>query len=104
MPSLDFQKICRDMSNLSENLDIKSIGKQLIFSCKGDYATQDTIVLPFPTAKSIPFICHEMAHNKYLVENIDFPIGNISLFCILENVEGLLVKSNLNNLGGLRVF
>ena len=26
------------------------------------YATPTTIVLPFPFAKSLPYICHEMAH------------------------------------------
>ena len=36
------------------------------------YATQDTIVLPFPIAKSIPFICHEMAHViNYNSDNAD---------------------------------
>ena len=36
------------------------------------YATKDTIVLPFPTAKSIPFICHEMAHViNYNSDNAD---------------------------------
>ena len=34
MPSLDFQKICRDMPNLAEELEIKSIGNQLIFNCQ----------------------------------------------------------------------
>ena len=44
MPSNDFQKICRDMHNIADNIEIKSVGNQLIFSCKGDYATQDTII------------------------------------------------------------
>jgi len=42
MPSVDFQKICRDMSNLSDTIEIKSVGSQLIFSCKGDFAKQET--------------------------------------------------------------
>jgi len=44
MPSNDFQKICRDMHNLSETIEIKSAGTQLIFSCKGDFAQQETIM------------------------------------------------------------
>lgn len=44
MPSNDFQKICRDMHNLSEAIEIKSAGSQLIFSCKGDFAQQETIM------------------------------------------------------------
>lgn len=42
MPSIDFQKICRDMNNLSDTIEIKSVGSQLIFSCKGDFARQET--------------------------------------------------------------
>ena len=44
MPSNEFNKICRDMSNLTDIIEIKSVGSQLIFSCKGDFATQETIM------------------------------------------------------------
>jgi proliferating cell nuclear antigen len=44
MPSLDFQKICRDMHNLAEELEIKSIGNQLIFNCQGQFACQETCI------------------------------------------------------------
>jgi proliferating cell nuclear antigen len=44
MPSNDFQKICRDMNNLSDTIEIRNIGSQLIFSCRGDFAEQETIL------------------------------------------------------------
>jgi proliferating cell nuclear antigen len=44
MPSNDFNKICRDMINLSDIIEIKSVGSQLIFSCKGEFAQQETII------------------------------------------------------------
>jgi proliferating cell nuclear antigen len=44
LPSTDFQKICRDMSNVSDIVDIKNVGNQLIFSCKGDFCSQETIL------------------------------------------------------------
>jgi len=44
MPSVDFQKICRDMHNLADIIEVKSVGSQLIFSCKGDFAKQETIM------------------------------------------------------------
>jgi len=44
MPSADFQKICRNMKNLSaERMDIKHHKDQLFFRCEGEYATQETI-------------------------------------------------------------
>jgi len=42
MPSSDFQKYCRDMSGLSDTLEIKSVDNLLILSCKGDFCTQET--------------------------------------------------------------
>ena len=44
MPSIDFQKICRDMHNLTEEIEIKSVSNQLIFGCKGQFAEQETIM------------------------------------------------------------
>jgi proliferating cell nuclear antigen len=44
MPSGEFNKICRDMINLADIIEIKSVGSQLIFSCKGEFASQETII------------------------------------------------------------
>ena len=44
MPSGDFQKICRDMHNLADLIEIKSVGSQLIFNCHGDFASQETVI------------------------------------------------------------
>ena len=39
LPSSDFQKIIRDLSNISERLEIKSVGDELIFECNGAWAS-----------------------------------------------------------------
>lgn len=44
MKSSDFQKLCRDMNNISEEIEIKSVAGQLILTCKGDFAQQETIL------------------------------------------------------------
>ena len=44
LPSGDFQKIIRDMINIGENIEIKSIGSQLLLNCVGDLASQETIL------------------------------------------------------------
>jgi proliferating cell nuclear antigen len=44
LPSVDFQKICRDMANLSAFMEIKDVQNQLIFSCHGDFGSQETIL------------------------------------------------------------
>tara|TARA_Y100000389_G_scaffold30009_1_gene25477 strand:+ start:2070 stop:2852 length:783 start_codon:yes stop_codon:yes gene_type:complete len=44
LPSSDFQKICRDINNLSEYVEIKNINNQLIFDCLGDFCSQEIII------------------------------------------------------------
>lgn len=45
MPSLDFQKMCRDMTLLSaKTVEIKSVGSTMVFSCKGQFATRTTVM------------------------------------------------------------
>jgi len=44
MPSLDFQKVVRDMHNLADFMEIRNIENQLRFSCNGDFCTQETIL------------------------------------------------------------
>lgn len=39
-----FQKLIKDMSSLSKTIEIKSYNRQLMFSCEGDFASQETII------------------------------------------------------------
>ena len=39
MPTTDFQKIIRDMNGISDRIEIKSVGNDLIFSCEGNFAS-----------------------------------------------------------------
>jgi proliferating cell nuclear antigen len=45
MPSLDFQKMCRDMTLLgAKTVEIKNVGSSLTFSCKGHFASRTTVM------------------------------------------------------------
>ena len=44
LPSSDFQKLIRDMTNIGDSVDIKSVSDSLIFECEGDFASQETIL------------------------------------------------------------
>lgn len=39
MPTTDFQKIIRDLNAISDRIEIKSVGNDLIFSCDGPFAS-----------------------------------------------------------------
>lgn len=44
LSSVDFQRICRDMGNLSNEIDIFREGDKLELSCLGDFANQSTFI------------------------------------------------------------
>lgn len=45
MPSLDFQKLCRDMTLLgAKTAEIKNVGSSLTFSCNGHFASRTTVM------------------------------------------------------------
>ena len=44
IPSVDFQRICRDMGNLANDIEIFRDGNELQLSCKGDFANQSTVL------------------------------------------------------------
>jgi proliferating cell nuclear antigen len=44
LPSIDFQRVIRDMSNLSQDLLIERVDNVLRLSCRGDFADQTTIL------------------------------------------------------------
>lgn len=44
VPSVDFQRICRDMANIGSEIEITRRGTILRFLCKGDFADQETVI------------------------------------------------------------
>ena len=44
MPSHEFQRICRDMLNISDSIEIMSSNETLSLKCEGDLASQETII------------------------------------------------------------
>jgi proliferating cell nuclear antigen len=42
LQSTDFQKICREMANITNKVDICRVGNRLIFKCVGDFCEQET--------------------------------------------------------------
>jgi proliferating cell nuclear antigen len=44
LPSADFQRLCRDMSNIGTDIQITRVGKELRLKCEGDFANQETSI------------------------------------------------------------
>ena len=56
MPSVDFQKIIKDMNQFSDKkVEITTEGDKLYFKCDGDFATQETELTEGDTESAIVF-------------------------------------------------
>src|SRR6056300_1158309 len=44
LPSVDFQRLCRDMSNIGSEIQIRRHGMKISFTCDGDFANQETTI------------------------------------------------------------
>lgn len=109
MPSNDFQKSCRDMAQIADNMEIKSVGNQLIFSCKGEFATQDTII--GETHTGMTFI--QNSNPEEVVQGV-FALKHLVLFTkctnlcqqielYLKNDYPLIIKYQVASLGNVKL-
>ena len=108
MPSSEFQKICRDMSNLSEIIEIKNIQSKLIFACAGEFAEQETIFsenggLTFSNENSEYEVIQGYYNLKHLVlftkcTNLS---TNVQLF--MKNDFPLIIQYKVGSLGYLKL-
>lgn len=109
MPSTDFQKIIRDMHNYADLIDIKSVEDHLIFSCKGDFCSQETIIGETDTGMNF-------AKNKKPDEIIqgEFALKHLVLFgkctnlcnsiqMFLKNDYPLVIKYTVASLGEIKL-
>ena len=108
IPSSDFQKICRDMSNLSNLIEIKSVDNQLMFTCKGDFAQQETIM-----GENSNGISYVEKQNEYDIIQGVFSLKHLVMFTkctnlcngiqmFLENDYPLIISYQVGSLGEIK--
>jgi proliferating cell nuclear antigen PCNA len=76
MPSAEFHKLCREMSNIAEYIEIKCTSKCIQFTCKGDCAERSTI---YKSEEGGLNISSEGKKTNNIVQGI-FELKNIILF------------------------
>ncbi len=82
MPSTEFHKLCREMNNIAEYVDIKCTSKNIIFTCKGDCAERSTI---FKSEEGGLNISNENKKNHNIIQGI-YELKNIVLFTKCANL------------------
>jgi len=107
MPSGEFQKIIRDMHILAEIVDIKSVGKQLIFSCKGDFASQETVIGEANSGMTFTHTTDSIVQGlfslKFLVLFTKCTNLCQSIEIYLRNDYPLIIKYTVANLGAIKM-
>ena len=106
LPSNDFQKIIRDLNSISDKLEIKSIKNQLIFKCRGAFASAEIIR---SESDGMGFV---QKHNKVIQG--EFSLKNLNYFIkctnlcnqieiYMENDMPLIIKYNVASLGEIKL-
>ena len=109
LPSNDFQKIIRDLSCISDKLEIKSVGNELIFKCQGQFASAE--IRRTEQEGNMEFIQKQMVskiiQGEFSLKNLSYFIkctnlcGQIEMY--LENDLPLVVKYAVASLGEIKL-
>lgn len=106
MPSSDFQKIIRDLHNISDKIEIKSIKNQLIFKCDGPFANAEIIR---SESDGMGFIQknNSIIQGEFSLKNLNYFIKCTNLCNQIEiylaNDLPLIVKYNVASLGTIKL-
>ena len=109
MPSVDFQKTIRDMHNYADYIDIKSVEDHLIFSCKGDFCSQETVI--GETQEGMSFVKNQ--NPDQIIQGV-FALKHLVLFgkctnlcnsiqMYLKNDYPLIIKYTVASLGEIKL-
>lgn len=109
LPSQDFQKIIRDLSCISDKLEIKSVGNELIFKCQGQFASAE--IHRAEADGSMEFVLKQdsskVIQGEFSLKNLGYFIKctnlcqNIEVY--LENDLPLVVKYDVASLGTIKL-
>tara|TARA_Y100000768_G_scaffold356282_1_gene310529 strand:+ start:1722 stop:2549 length:828 start_codon:yes stop_codon:yes gene_type:complete len=110
LPSNNFQKICRDMFNLSDNIEITTFEQQITFKCTGDIADQETTIGQSNNG-NMSFVNHNNSNEiiqgifslKYLVLFTKCTNLCSSIELYLKNDYPLIIRYQVANLGEVKL-
>ena len=101
LPSTDFQRLCRDMSNIGTEIEITRVGKEFRLRCEGDFANQETYIECLDDSQEIK----GLYSLKYL--NIFTKATSMCASVQIMQEEGnrfLILKYNVANLGEVKFY
>ena len=109
LPTADFQKIIRDLNGISDRIEIKSVGNDLIFSCEGNFASSR--IFRTESAGNMEFIqkpdASVIIQGEFSLKSLSHFIKCTPLCSHLEMYLGndlpLIVKYDVASLGEIKL-
>jgi proliferating cell nuclear antigen len=109
LPTSDFQKIIRDLNGISDRIEIKSVGNDLIFSCEGTFASSR--IFRSESDGNMEFV--QKSHASVIIQG-EFSLKSLSHFIkctplcshlemYLGNDLPLIVKYDVASLGEIKL-
>lgn len=83
LPSAYFQRICRDMLNLSDVMIVATCGNDLVLSCNGDFARQETVIRESDDCMSIQTASPQLVQGRYSLKFL-------TLFCRASSLSNTM--------------
>ena len=113
LPTTDFQKIIRDLNGISDRIEIKSIGNDLIFSCEGTFASSKIFRSESESVKDGYMNFIKKSAPQVVIQG-EFSLKSLSHFVkcsplcqhlemYLGNNLPLIIKYNIASLGEIRL-
>jgi proliferating cell nuclear antigen len=103
MPSIDFQRITRDMGNLATEMTIIREGKNLELSCLGDFADQKTVI-EFPESVKKTGSIFSLKYINLFTKATNM-CASVQLMQDSENENmPIIFRYTIANLGDLRFY
>ncbi len=109
LPSSDFQKLVRDMTNIGEHVEVKSVGSTLMFNCNGDFASQETTLgetqngLQFSQSSAPETPIQGIFSLKYLLLFTKCTNMCNQIHMYIKNDYPLVIKYAVANLGDIKL-
>lgn len=103
-----FLKLIKEMNQYSKILEIKSYNKEIIFSCKGDYTSQETILSEKSESLNFLKTSSDIYQSYFKIKNL-LSFGKFSNLCNivklnLRNEYPLLLEYQVGNLGKINIY
>jgi proliferating cell nuclear antigen len=100
MPSVDFQRICRDMGNIGSEMAIARYKNIMKLTCEGDFANQETSIETIENT-------NESVSGVYSLKYLNIftkATGMCASVQLLQEKAFLILQYNVANLGHLKFY